>query len=771
MAQRTYALVISIGTYTLGKNWGVPALDDDAERFMTWLRNHGVPKENIRHLRASNGTAGSVSVLEALAEQPPPDLDGHFWLFWSGHGMNLGDENRPDIRLILSDASTAHVTNIALDDILQHLRSGELCGVRQTIIVDACLTRPTFRGDHVGGAIGLPRAGGTANTAVSQQAWLATAINFRSTMDGEKGGLFAAAVQESLERADTLEWEPTSRELAELMKEMAPEYGMKGTRDQTPISLRHRTLKGDNECDQFYLPSPPVQVSREAWHLPSDWTPGDLRPSCPGWAHPARIDVLWGLDRGPFRGVVADRPDTDVAMLLWSIELDTLATVLIPVGAGGGAFSRMPHRRWFSLPDVGSAHPPRTLEALERAVLDESGLRTHLRHHPRGASIGLVVRCEQGRPRFESPASVYGFLAELAATWPEAALIVHVVADFPHQAMEVAAVVGKSLPGLCGESDPVILTRVLPAAGKCVDPVGSDGDHGDLQAIRDLRSAHTRSGQAATDPRSYPVLDELELMVVEGIALRDLARTLRKAWDATEPSELHRALLRRSAGCSDRVRYVCLAAAVPRDDDLDLWLTGAAEAGRPADPDRLPAGLFPQGSIDAVVLAILRRSADPETVRRRIGPWWHLVSTPVRETAGHLTAPGRADMSAAARDATDRGFLLGLTSIPAAEVALRAGVGAHLGVGDLCPDGRPGPAAWAALVRRSLDDAAAGLIAGWPLPLRRVVGLVGLSESRAEPSADTVERLASARLVLRPRIALPASFTIHEGRTPDVPRW
>ncbi|MFE3024843.1 hypothetical protein, partial [Nocardia tengchongensis] len=160
MAQRTYALVISIGTYTLGKNWGVPALDDDAERFMTWLRNHGVPKENIRHLRASNGTAGSVSVLEALAEQPPPDLDGHFWLFWSGHGMNLGDENRPDIRLILSDASTAHVTNIALEDILQHLRSGELCGVRQTIIVDACLTRPTFRGDHVGGAIGLPRAGG-----------------------------------------------------------------------------------------------------------------------------------------------------------------------------------------------------------------------------------------------------------------------------------------------------------------------------------------------------------------------------------------------------------------------------------------------------------------------------------------------------------------------------------------------------------------------------------------------------------------------------------
>ena len=136
---------------------------------------------------------------------------------------------------------------------------------------------------------------------------MATGLGQGAAVDrSEPGGAFAAAVLQSLERADGLRWRPTIDELRLLTAEKARAYGRPGSLVQEPIHISHENERGTSENVEVSV-SACAEADREtltpsslrAWHLPPDWVPGNPRPA-PGDAHPARLDVLWCLDRGRF---------------------------------------------------------------------------------------------------------------------------------------------------------------------------------------------------------------------------------------------------------------------------------------------------------------------------------------------------------------------------------------------------------------------------------------------------------------------------------------
>jgi hypothetical protein len=491
----------------------------------------------------------------------------------------------------------------------------------------------------------------------------------------------------------------------------------------------------------------PAPGALRAWHLPPDWAPGDARPA-PSDGHPARLDVLWCLDRGPLRGVLADRAGTDLAAELSSVEEDVLREWAVRGVDPGAASLSVPRRRWFTLADTPAAgEPPRTRVALERLITSPAGLQSHLNAAARGASIGLVVRCDQGGARFD-PATAVGYLAELTRSWPDAALVAHVTAALPHEALLVAADIGRRIPARradLADLGTTVLTRVLPSTAAAEPPPAEETA---LSRIQRLQAGRSRP-PAPQEARIRETLKALDEAATGTTPLPELVGLLRGIRDEQNPSDDYVALLRHHAR-HGAARAVSLAAASSRDEDLDAWVA-VSEAHRPFRPAELPAGLLSQEGVNALVLALIRRcGGDAAAVRRAVAPWRGQVSTPVRRVADHLASEHRTRAEPQPGDRADREFLLGCPEVFAADTALRAGLGRQLTVTDLSPGARPAPAAWALLARRPLDHDTARLVAGWPLDLRRVLGFTTAAEGRAEQDVDTRERLADTHFLLRP---------------------
>ena len=240
--------------------------------------------------------------------------------------------------------------------------------------------------------------------------------------------------------------------------------------------------------------------------------------------------------------------------------------------------------------------------------------------------------------------------------------------------------------------------------------------------------AHARPNTEARD-----MANVLDKVATEYPSLPELAAVLREIRDQCQPPASFAALLRQHARYgTDPARYAVLAAATARDTDLDAWLSAAAESERPADPGRTTRRTDVPGKPGRLGTCSARRADGPAAARQMVAPWRALASTPVQRAAGHLGDVLRERLGPEAREEADRQFLLGCREIFAADTAMRAGIGLHLTVRDVSPDGQPSPAAWALLGRRPLDHNTVALIAGWPVALRRVLGFARLQ--RAGPS-------------------------------------
>jgi Caspase domain len=176
----TQALVVGIERYEAGPKWNLDGAASGALRIANWLRNLGVPAENIVALLSPLETSEDIiqaelerlglknqrrpatfDALKRAVLEELPDKVGDFLVFyWCGHGVDDQDLQQ---RLFTSNAGARVKDNINVTHLLSSL-SAKAFGNRlrrQLVIVDACanfvqemnskvpLPDTTFRlGDH-----------------------------------------------------------------------------------------------------------------------------------------------------------------------------------------------------------------------------------------------------------------------------------------------------------------------------------------------------------------------------------------------------------------------------------------------------------------------------------------------------------------------------------------------------------------------------------------------------------------------------------------------
>jgi hypothetical protein len=102
--KRTYALVVGIEHYEAGPNWDLAGPATDALGFTSWLRERGVPADQIllflspldKELPGASLPAGVATgladcepVKEAITRTLPGWRADLLWLFWAGHVLQL----------------------------------------------------------------------------------------------------------------------------------------------------------------------------------------------------------------------------------------------------------------------------------------------------------------------------------------------------------------------------------------------------------------------------------------------------------------------------------------------------------------------------------------------------------------------------------------------------------------------------------------------------------------------------------------------------------
>ncbi|MFE7834616.1 CHAT domain-containing protein [Streptomyces sp. NPDC057474] len=520
---------------------------------------------------------------------------------------------------------------------------------------------------------------------------------------------------------------------------------------------------------------------------------------------PCRLDVLWGLDRGPFRGVLADRSGADLVGELKELEEGALRSVTQrsedrpALGQEANADSLLPRRGWYEV-RCEDVETPRSLEALRARVTHSHGWTTRLARDPGGSAMGFVVRCAvpihdpDAELRNGAAAGHLRRAAELAGAigslLPDAALILQITAQGEEALrgndekalLKVAEAAGRLLPPRDDGSGiaPTVLTRVRWGDAACQDHTESEPqagraaqDSADPEASELLLGYGREQGRrSAADQR----LEEARRLLEKAAAmspsplndpqfLADLFRT------DTRPAVVARlSVLARWE--DDEALYASLAVAATREEHLAVWLEAAegrptlagepagppppagepAKSIRPIDPGRLPPALFPEPVVTCVALGLLRRGDDP--ARAVPSPDWDgLVRPDLREVFAYLrSAPEGPDTEARRR--ADREFLLGLDTYAAAVTALRSRVGRTVTIAELAIGGRLSPAGWAALTSRPLDTESVRLLSEEPADwMRRAVGF---HRVRSEPDGHILrfaEGLRRALLTPHPPLA------------------
>jgi hypothetical protein len=228
--ERTYALLVGIAKYQFqNKDWNIksggPARD--ALKFAHWLRQRGVPKDNIwlclslleeiepSDLAFEEATEPRINeIVTNILSQKRGDL---LYIFWAGHGLITSEGER---RLICADATAQNWQNLDLNSLLLLLRSN-LFQIRNHIcIVDACANyigeskvRPTNLGRKTFSS-GQPRTESKQLVLLSaREGELAKVNNERKT------GYFSEAVREALAEEPPELWPPNLGRVADKIKQ------------------------------------------------------------------------------------------------------------------------------------------------------------------------------------------------------------------------------------------------------------------------------------------------------------------------------------------------------------------------------------------------------------------------------------------------------------------------------------------------------------------------------------------------------------------------
>nr|WP_260859881.1 caspase family protein [Streptomyces cupreus] len=157
--ERTFALVVGIESYGIGRGMDLSGPARDAVRFAEWLTGTaGVPKSNLRLLlsplaRNEVGVEAKPATRENVEDalfEDLPHCDGDLlWIYWAGHGFL-----DPTHQLLLpyADATAGYTTHLNLTSALRWWQSNKVGGGRFRRLVtigDSCRI-DTRRAQRVG---------------------------------------------------------------------------------------------------------------------------------------------------------------------------------------------------------------------------------------------------------------------------------------------------------------------------------------------------------------------------------------------------------------------------------------------------------------------------------------------------------------------------------------------------------------------------------------------------------------------------------------------
>ncbi|WHZ27894.1 MAG: hypothetical protein OJF51_002691 [Nitrospira sp.] len=139
-ASHTFAFIVGIEIYDLGKSWDLPGCIAEAKRFHQWVLDNKVAEKNIfLHLsppdsdRTAHHSAIMASV-KALKDRAQKDSDSDVLLiYWSGHGYE--GEQKPHVYFTDSDTLNQGLDLFALID---YVGSEEFGFCKLFAFVDAC---------------------------------------------------------------------------------------------------------------------------------------------------------------------------------------------------------------------------------------------------------------------------------------------------------------------------------------------------------------------------------------------------------------------------------------------------------------------------------------------------------------------------------------------------------------------------------------------------------------------------------------------------------
>ncbi|MGW0735236.1 effector-associated domain 2-containing protein [Streptomyces sp. NPDC002851] len=246
---RVVALVVGIESYAAGESWRLPGPAHDAARFHRWLRERGVPEENILlHLSPADGHdpglphkgADHALLRDALVHELRTLRGDFLWVWWGGHGVLDQDER---IRLYSADATATDRRNIDLESARRRLASDALPGFgRQLWVVDACQTFDERHGfpDSLPTEL-LPT--GVRQTVHEQALMLAATRGQRAVNDPERRtGVFSGIVLGVLGELDRpgSEVAPAAEPLFAAVRSRVEEAWRSGLTEQLPALVLNR---------------------------------------------------------------------------------------------------------------------------------------------------------------------------------------------------------------------------------------------------------------------------------------------------------------------------------------------------------------------------------------------------------------------------------------------------------------------------------------------------------------------------------------------------
>lgn len=253
----TYALVVGIEEYAARGSWN--ELDGpvpDARQFTDWLRNKGVPTENIILClapRPSNMELMTISepgarpatsqvIREALTDTLRHKQGDLLYVFWGGHGMMPADEQR---RLFYADARQDNMLNLDLNAALRLMKSTIYEGFKQQIcIIDACANYLPIALN----VTTLPHetfAYGDPSQQCKQSVFLAAkAGDVAKNMTHEQTGLFSREVFAYLDANSNGGWPPASDAMAIALAERFIQLRESGVLEQTPNFFSYQSGDG-----------------------------------------------------------------------------------------------------------------------------------------------------------------------------------------------------------------------------------------------------------------------------------------------------------------------------------------------------------------------------------------------------------------------------------------------------------------------------------------------------------------------------------------------